>query len=163
MVAFHILHGGRPKRPPFAVTRGYTEELWEMTTSCWNEDATGRPIVDCVLDTLRDAAEQWKPEHGGLSTLSPRDDWIPTIYGEESDSPTDSEPESEPATLDSLQQAVIAAPVPVSPLPAPSTAPPGPTHTAPGKGEANGEMLFEPIPPVSSRKEATRYAPVGPP
>ena len=160
---FNIIEGVRPKKPIFVITRGYTEVLWEMTTRCWIEDPNERPTVDSILDALGVAAEQWKPRHGGLSTQSPQDDWSPTIYGEESDSPTDSEPESEPVTLDSPQQAVIAAPVPVSPLPAPSTAPPGPTHTAPGKEEANGEMLFKPIPPVSSRKEATKYAPVSPP
>ena len=32
------LKGVRPKSPKFATTCGYTEELWEMTTSCWKED-----------------------------------------------------------------------------------------------------------------------------
>jgi len=48
-----ILDGVRPQKPDFATTRGYTEDLWEMTTSCWAEDPISRPTVDHVLDALR--------------------------------------------------------------------------------------------------------------
>ena len=53
------------------MTRGYTEELWEMTTLCWREDPSDRPTVDHVLAALRSAAEEWKPKHRAPGTLSP--------------------------------------------------------------------------------------------
>jgi hypothetical protein len=61
-----IMRGELPKKPIFSITRGYTEELWDMAISCWDVDPTKRPTVDYVLDTLIIAAEQWKPKHGGL-------------------------------------------------------------------------------------------------
>jgi len=48
-----ILDGVRPEKPDLATTRGYTEDLWEMTTSHWVEDPGSRPTVDHVLDALR--------------------------------------------------------------------------------------------------------------
>ena len=72
----HIIQGTRPKKPNFAKTRGYTEELWEVTTSCWDEDPTKRPAVDYVLTALGGAVEQWKSEHGAFSILSPLDEAV---------------------------------------------------------------------------------------
>jgi len=92
---FHILQDMRPKKPNFAITRGYAGELWEMTACYWKEDPTGRPAIGYVLDMLGVVAEQWKPRRGEFSTLSPQDDWSPTLSAKERDSPTDSEPESE--------------------------------------------------------------------
>jgi len=83
----YIIEGVRPNKPKFNITRGYTEELWGMTTRCWKEDSVERPTVDEVLEVLRVAAEQWKPKHGEISTLS-LDDLSPTLYEEELDSPT---------------------------------------------------------------------------
>ena len=60
-----ILKGQRPQEPIFDTTRGYTRELWEMTTSCWKEDPSGRPTADYVLGVLRSAAEQWESKHRG--------------------------------------------------------------------------------------------------
>ena len=75
---FQILKGERPKKPIFVITRGYTEELWGMTESCWKQDPDERPAVDYVLDTLSRAAEEWKPRGGELSAPSPVDDWSST-------------------------------------------------------------------------------------
>ena len=86
-----ILQGEPPKKPIFSITRGYTQELWDMTTSCWDVEPTKRPTVDRVLDALIIAAEQWRPKHG----VSTQDDRDPTT-SEESDSPADFEPENEP-------------------------------------------------------------------
>ena len=91
---FYIIEGGRPNKPEFKITRGYTKELWEMTTRCWKQDPIERPTVDEVLEALRIAAELWKPKYGGLSTLS-QDELNPTLYDEESYSPTVPEPENE--------------------------------------------------------------------
>ena len=102
-----------------------------MTTHCWGVDPTKRPTIDHVLDTLRIAAEQWKPKHGGIST---QDDWNSTDSEEESDPPTVLEPKNEPVddiygSLDPLQSLVIETPVP-APAP-PSVSPPSTTkdHT----------------------------------
>ena len=70
---YNILQGVRPKAPVFATTRGYTEELWRMTTICWEEDPNRRPTVDHVLGVLRSAAEKWKSRHREPVTLSPPD------------------------------------------------------------------------------------------
>ena len=80
-----------------------------MTTRCWKEDPIERPTVDEVLEALRIAAELWNPKYGGLSTLS-QDDWSPTLFKEESDSPTAPKPENKPVTDNA------------SPPPPPSTA-----------------------------------------
>jgi len=64
--------GERPEKPNFDATLGYTEELWEMTTSCWKEDPGDRPTVDCVLETFKSAAEWWETEHEEIDTPSPQ-------------------------------------------------------------------------------------------
>jgi len=105
-----ILRGKRPKKPIFDTTRGYTEELWEMTTSCWKEDPTDRPAVDSVLVALKNAAGQWESEDGALDILSPRDDCSPTL-AEESGSPTvfyhAGEPPAAPPSPDTFQPPAI--------------------------------------------------------
>ena len=53
-----------PKRPPPPATRGYTEELWKMLESCWNQNPNERPTVDSVLKVLTIAAERWEPGYG---------------------------------------------------------------------------------------------------
>ena len=67
-----ILKGARPEKPIFDATRGYTEELWELTTACWKEDPSDRPTVDHVLNVLRSAAGQWEFEDGEIDAPSPR-------------------------------------------------------------------------------------------
>jgi len=49
----YILKGDRPEKPIFSTTRGYTEGLWEMTTSCWKRNPSDRPTVDDVLSVLK--------------------------------------------------------------------------------------------------------------
>ena len=144
MATFNIVEGVRPGKPIFAITRGYTEDLWEMTTCCWKQDPTGRPIVDYILGALEVAAEQWKPRHGGLSALSPHDDWSPTLFGEESDSPTDSEPENEPA---------------IAYVPAPLALPP--TRSVPPPLTAKKQS--PPEVPATLEKEEVRAASTRPP
>ena len=84
---YSILQGVLPKEPVFAATRGYTKELWQLSTSCWRMDPNERPTVDHVLATLRSAAGQWKPKQGEyVASVSPWDGWSSLM--EESDSPT---------------------------------------------------------------------------
>ena len=89
----HIIRGEPPKKPIFFITRGYTQELWDMTTSCWDVEPTKRPTIDHVLGALTIAAERWEPRCGGFST---QDDCDQTASEEESDPSTDIEPEDEP-------------------------------------------------------------------
>lgn len=70
-----IIGGKRPPKPALSKTRGYTEELWKMTTLCWREKPAERPTVEDMLGGLEAAAKQWNLKHGGLSTLSPPDGW----------------------------------------------------------------------------------------
>lgn len=78
-------------RPYDPETRGYTEELWEMTVSCWEQEPNKRLDVSDILEVLKTAARQWKPRIGGLAALS-QGDWSLTIYAE-TDSHTLLEPE----------------------------------------------------------------------
>ena len=103
------MDGVRPQKPIFVITRGYTEDLWEMTTSCWNEVPAERPTVEQVLEVLRISAEEWKSP----LSFSPQDDASPTLCAEESDSLTLSELDDGHDTtdsslpLDSLRSPVI--------------------------------------------------------
>ena len=95
---YSILQGVLPKEPVFAVTRGYTRELWQLSTSCWRMDPSERPTVDRVLATLRSAARQWEPKRGEIvASVSPSDGW--DSLTEESDSPTIPKYEDEPVTI----------------------------------------------------------------
>ena len=61
-VVMEITQGKRPKKPEFfVITRGYTEELWKLTTDCWQQDPAKRPPVDKVLEELRNEASKWEP------------------------------------------------------------------------------------------------------
>jgi len=71
MTAALVLGGERPEKPIFDTTRGYTKDLWELTTRCWEGTPGDRPTVGHVLDTLRSAAEQWEPENGEIDTPPP--------------------------------------------------------------------------------------------
>ena len=117
---YNILQGVRPKAPIFALTRGYTTELWEVTTSCWKVDPSERPTVDYVLAALRSSAEQRQPQHGEISALSPMNDRSQALLIERSDSPIVPEHEDKPATitvttpLHSPRPPIIRTPVPLA-------------------------------------------------
>jgi len=78
---------------PRGITRGYTQELWDMSMSCWDVEPSKRPKVERVLGTLIIAAKQWEPKYGGFSI---QDDCDQTASEEQSDSSTDPEPEDQP-------------------------------------------------------------------
>ena len=60
-VSLKIIAGERPKKPNFIISRGYTEELWELTTECWWQDPAKRATVGHLLGVLGNAALVWKP------------------------------------------------------------------------------------------------------
>ena len=90
-----IIEGVRPKKPVFAVTWGYAEELWETTTARWEEDPIKRPTVDRVSGVLRSAVGRWKPKYGELAT---QDDRSPTSNPASLPEEPDIEHDNEPST-----------------------------------------------------------------
>jgi len=134
MAEVYILKGERPKKPIFSTTRGYTEELWEMTTSCWKRDPSDRPTVAEVLCALKNAAEQCESECGEMDTPSPKDDRN-TALAEESDLSMTSKHENKPphtasTSLDPFQPFVTKSLTPIAlyhPEP-PATADPRTPH-----------------------------------
>ena len=121
----HILDGVRPEKPDLSITRGYTDELWEMTTSCWEEDSIKRPTVDFVLGVLGSTGERWKFKNGEFSA---QDDWglTPLTDGSESEHENESVIFTASVLLNHPQPPAIKIPVPV-PVPlTPTTTPPVP-------------------------------------
>jgi hypothetical protein len=89
LMVMNVLEKGvRPEKPDFLLTRGYTEELWEMTIRCWNEKYTERPDIDYVLERLKVDAERWEPPVGG-EDYDDQTSWV------ESDSDVPSEREDQ--------------------------------------------------------------------
>jgi len=75
-VACMILRGDRPGKPVNASSLGFTDTLWGLVQSCWNESAAARPTAQQLLDYLRPASGTWVPPklrptaEGAASTLS---------------------------------------------------------------------------------------------
>lgn len=161
MVILDILQGVRPKKPDFHTTRGYTEELWQMTMCCWEEDPSSRPTVDHVLDALRNAAEHRESKQEEVPGLSPWDDWNPTLM-EESDPPTAREHEDGPATAaasvppKSLQPPIIKTPLPA---PAPPTPTPIPSMLIPSTAKDKVPPKSDPV----TSNDMVKPMPVSPP
>jgi hypothetical protein len=59
-VIIPITDGMRPGKPNFAISRGYTDELWELTTACWQQDPAERPTVGDLVGRLGNAAQKWR-------------------------------------------------------------------------------------------------------
>ena len=121
-----ILKGKRPKKPVFDATRGYTEELWGMTTSCWKEGPNDRPTVDSVLATLKNVAEESDSptvsEHAGEPpTAPPSPDTFQLPVIEPLASTTIHHPEP-PATVDSRTPYPPSDPAETAPSASPTTA-----------------------------------------
>ena len=149
----------RPQKPIFTITRGYTEELWELTTSCWDEKPTERPNVDEVLEALRIAAEQREPQNGGSS----QSDWSQTLYAE-SDLHALYEPEDEHVTMGASPPSPVTKTLVHAATPSPST-PPSTTKNEKSSGHifvTPDEKKKTPIPKGLSREEDNRQIPVTP-
>jgi len=148
-----ILEGERPEKPTFDTTRGYTEKLWEMTTSCWEGDPSDRPTVDHVLDVLRSGAEQWESEHGEIDAPSPVDDRGSAPLTERLDLSTFSKHENEPATTTSASPNSPRSPVTETLVPAlsPLVLVPTPSVLSPSATKNKASQI--PIPPTPSKEE----------
>ena len=166
-----ILRGGRPEKPDFDTTRGYTKELWEMTTYCWKEDPSDRPTVDYVLGVLKNAAGQWGSENGEVGTQSPRADQSSTPLTERSDLPTILEHENETATTASTSPKYLQSPVietrvpdlvplslvPTPPVPSPSTTKETPSASVPPT--SSKKKKIEPVPYSLSMEKGPKPTP----
>jgi hypothetical protein len=56
-----ILKGERPSKPPNALSFGFTDTLWELLQSCWNESVSTRPAARQLYDYLFSASLTWVP------------------------------------------------------------------------------------------------------
>jgi hypothetical protein len=54
-----IVEGERPTEPEDAARLGFTEELWQAVTLCWEPKREDRPTVDDLLSLLHDALGFW--------------------------------------------------------------------------------------------------------
>jgi hypothetical protein len=169
-VMLDIVEGRRPPKPNFSNTRGYTQELWEMTTHCWEGEPAERPTVDCVSESLRIAAELWKPEHGRVSAQPTRDARSQTLStAEGSDSSTLSDPDDEHLPIDAFfSRNPFQSPAAETPIPAghlsPLTPPPPDSTTlkAVHKIPANLSKILLKRTPTASKKDETEKAPIRP-
>jgi len=73
-VVLRIVEGDRPKKPNFVISRGYTEDLWELTTACWGGDPAKRPTASKLRELLGNAALQWKSRKCGPTGTDDTDD-----------------------------------------------------------------------------------------
>ncbi|KAK7047172.1 hypothetical protein VNI00_006838 [Paramarasmius palmivorus] len=52
-VIHDVVNGIRPPRPDSGSSPCLTDEIWEVITSCWEQDPCRRPTIDAVLRRLR--------------------------------------------------------------------------------------------------------------
>ncbi|KIK53361.1 hypothetical protein GYMLUDRAFT_104262, partial [Collybiopsis luxurians FD-317 M1] len=57
LVMFYLMEGGRPARPKDAWC---TDAVWDLTTSCWAQNAQDRPSANQIYDTLQRVTEALK-------------------------------------------------------------------------------------------------------
>jgi len=72
-VGYHVLRGGRPKRPEDASNIGFSDSLWTFTQSCWHGEMESRPEVEEVVKHLGDAVIDWD---GEMPPCSPAGDTV---------------------------------------------------------------------------------------
>ena len=68
-----VLRGGRPGKPLNASSLGFTDELWGLLLSCWNESASARPTAQQLLNYLRPASLTWVPPPTVCPTIEAAD------------------------------------------------------------------------------------------
>ena len=73
----------RPRKPEDAESLGFSDSLWRLTQTCWNEFPSTRPTAQQLLHCLQDISPTWVPpveypipDHLGVGTLdfTPGDD-----------------------------------------------------------------------------------------
>ena len=61
IVACAVLRGERPGKPLNALSLGFTDALWGLLQSCWDESAAARTTAQQLLDYLGPASRVWVP------------------------------------------------------------------------------------------------------
>ena len=61
VVACAVLRGERPGKPLNALSLGFTDMLWGLLQSCWEESAAVRPTARQLLDHLNMVSDTWVP------------------------------------------------------------------------------------------------------
>ena len=61
VVACAVLRGERPGKPLNALSLGFTDVLWGLLQSCWEESAAVRPTARQLLDHLNMVSDTWVP------------------------------------------------------------------------------------------------------
>ena len=56
-----VLRGERPEQPLNAKSLGFSDALWGLVQSYWNESSSTRPNAQLLLDHLSTAALTWVP------------------------------------------------------------------------------------------------------
>ena len=56
-----VLNGERPSRPPNREILGLSDEVWLLTTDCWDRDPTVRPGITDILPFFEAASNHWVP------------------------------------------------------------------------------------------------------
>ena len=57
-----VMHGQRPEKPLHAESLGFSDTIWELVKSCWNESSSTRPSAEKLFEDLSAAAAlPWVP------------------------------------------------------------------------------------------------------
>lgn len=56
-----VTEGKRPERPDGPEGAWFTDDLWQMLTSCWEYQRESRSSIDAILELLERLSGAWKP------------------------------------------------------------------------------------------------------
>ena len=59
LVPGRVSLGERPSRPPNRRLLGLSDEMWLLTTNCWDGDPTARPHITDILSSFEAASCRW--------------------------------------------------------------------------------------------------------
>lgn len=60
-VVIAVQKGERPGKPDNAGALGFSNTLWGLTRTCWDESPSARPTAQQLLRYLEDASHTWVP------------------------------------------------------------------------------------------------------
>ncbi|KAF8586717.1 kinase-like protein [Ramaria rubella] len=72
VMTMRLLQNKLPERPRFIVNNGLTDDLWNLATSCWQEDATLRPMIAEIARKMVQLTEESAPREGTKLSATPR-------------------------------------------------------------------------------------------